>query len=313
MGFKPKAKGPSAADKFHVVTMKIIEQLEAGTAPWVRPWATNGLSDLPLNVVTKKAYRGANVLNLWITAASAGYPTGEWLSFKQAIDLGGSVRKGEKGTSIFFFTILTRDDAKAKSGKSSFPLLKSYTVFNVAQCDNLKLPARPVVELPTQGERLADAEAFIAAIGSKVHHGGDSAFYTPSADSITLPKFEQFESPAAYYGTSFHEHGHWTGAAHRLARTFGKRFGDDAYAFEELVAELTAAFVVAELGIEGHLRHPEYLAHWIKVLKSDSKAILTAAAAAAKAADFLATAAGRRAAEEPEEAEDEAAAVAVAA
>jgi antirestriction protein ArdC len=300
---KSTTTAPSAADKYATVTAKIIAQLEAGVAPWVRPWSITGASSLPCNAVTRKAYRGSNILQLWMQQASENYPTAEWLSFKQAIDLGGSVRKGEKGTPVFFFSMLEKDDDRTESGKVKIPLLRSFTVFNVAQCDNLSKLTRPIVAVTTHNERLADAEAFIAATGSTVRHGGDRAYYNPGTDAIQLPNIENFSSAVAYYGTSLHEHGHWTGAQTRLAREFGKRFGDNAYAAEELVAELTAAFLCAELGIEGQLMHPEYIANWLEVLKGDARAILTAGSRASDAAEYLMKLAGRR--EEADAIDDE--------
>lgn len=278
-----------SANKHVAVTEQIIAQLEAGCAPWVRPWSG---SQLPANAFTHRPYRGANIVALWMTQTIGGYPTAEWVSFRQALQLGGNVRKGERGTPIFFYSLLERDDERAKDGVRRIPLLRSYTVFNVAQCDGL--PVAAASDPRPNFERLDDAEAFLRAIGATVRHGGTQAFYSPLADAITLPQFEQFETPEHYYGTSLHEHGHWSGAKHRLAREFGKRFGDDAYAFEELVAELTSAFLCAELAIAGNLRHPEYLAHWVRILRSDAKAILSAGARASEAADYLARLAGRR-------------------
>jgi antirestriction protein ArdC len=291
-GSRPGTRsGASPSIEKHVaVTDRIIAQLEVGCAPWVRPWSR---SRVPANAFTHRPYRGANIVALWMAQTVDGYPTADWLSFRQALQLGGNVRKGEHGTPIFFYSVLERDDARAKDGVRRVPLLRSYTVFNVAQCDGL--PISRVPETRSELERLEDADAFLGAIGATVRHGGDQAFYSPASDAITLPTFEQFETPEHYYGTSLHEHGHWTGAKHRLAREFGKRFGDDAYAFEELVAELTSAFLCAELEIGGNLRHPEYLSHWVRILRSDAKAILSAGARASEAADYLARLAGRRA------------------
>ena len=292
--------GASASREKHVaVTDRIIAQLEAGCAPWVRPWSQ---SRVPTNAFTHRPYRGANIVALWMTQTIEAYPTAEWLSFRQALHLGGNVRKGEHGTPIFFYSVLERDDERAKDGVRAVPLLRSYTVFNVAQCEGL--PVSEVTETRSEFERLEDTEDFLFAVGATVRHGGDQAFYSPSTDAITLPAFEQFETPEHYYGTSLHEHGHWTGAKHRLAREFGKRFGDDAYAFEELIAELTSAFLCAELEIGGNLRHPEYLSHWVRILRSDTKAILSAGARASEAADYLARLAGRRVTDVDESAED---------
>jgi antirestriction protein ArdC len=247
---------------------------------------------MPTNFATHRAYRGANVLNLWMAQTARGYDTAEWMTFKQAIDRGACVRKGEHGTPVFFVSALERAEPNAKGElvERRIPYWKSFTVFNIAQVGGLpeRIPVAPRPEI----ERLASVEAYLAAVGATVRLGGDRAFYSPSTDSITLPRPEQFESVSGFYATSCHEHAHWSGAAHRLAREFGKRFGDNAYAFEELVAELTAAFLCAELEIPGRLQHPEYIANWAAVLRADNKAIWTAGARATEAAQFLHQAAG---------------------
>jgi antirestriction protein ArdC len=282
----------STADKCAAVTAQIIDQLDAGIAPWVRPWTTTGISDMPTNFATRRTYRGANVLNLWMAQTALGYETAEWMTFKQARDLDACVRKGEHGTPVFFVSSLDREEKNAKGEivEKRIPFWKSFTVFNIAQIDGL--PARLPIAPRPEVERLASVEAYLAAVGATVRLGGDRAFYSPATDSITLPRPEQFESVSAFYATSCHEHGHWSGAAHRLAREFGKRFGDNAYAFEELVAELTAAFLCAELEIPGRLQHPEYIANWAAVLRADNKAIWTAGARATEAVQFLHQAAG---------------------
>ena len=281
-------------EKYAAVTERIVAELAKGCAPWVRPWNTTAASDLPTNVVSQRHYRGTNVLTLWIAQSAAGYPTGEWLTFKQALHLGGNVRKGESGSTIVYASAIDKtDDARDGEERTRrVPFMKAFTVFNVAQCERLPSPATPAAPL-APFERIANAEAFLRAIGADVRHGGDAAFFSPSADTITLPHPEAFHAPEHYYATALHEHGHWTGAERRLNRQFGKRFGDNAYAFEELVAELTSAFLCAELALPGTLRHPEYLAHWIAILQDDTQAIWTASARAAEAADYLARCAGR--------------------
>jgi antirestriction protein ArdC len=181
-------------------------------------------------------------------------------------------------------------NAKGELVDRKVPFWKSFTVFNVAQVDGLT-PRLPIAPRP-EVERLASVDAYLSAVGASIRIGGDRAFYSPSTDSIQLPRPEQFENMSTFYATSLHEHGHWTGSEKRLARQFGKRFGDQAYAFEELVAELTAAFLCAELEIPGRLQHPEYIANWAAVLRADSKAIWTAGARATEAVAFLHRAAG---------------------
>lgn len=277
----------NARDSYAALTERIIEQMDGGTAPWVRPWSVLGTSDRPTNYATRKPYNGSNVLALWMTQTAFGYERGDWMTYKQGQEIGATVRKGEHGAPIVFAgprVVTTKDDAGNESRAFCGVTLKGYTVFNVAQFDGLELPAAAE---PAPFDSIADADAFIVNVGAKVTYGGDSAFYMPSADTITVPIAQQFNGPAEFYATLFHEHAHWTGAEHRLARKFGKRFGDDAYAFEELVAELTAAYLTADHGIPGRLQHPEYLKHWANVLRADKNALWTAASAATKAADYL--------------------------
>ena len=272
----------------------IIAQLECGTAPWIRPWSTSGISDMPHNLATQRAYNGVNVLQLWITQTACGYATAEWCTFQQAKSLGASVRKGEHGTPVWFIaprvasktSAIDDDDDRTPNGMT----FKQYTVFNRDQCDGV--PPLAAVEPVPPFTPIANAEAYVAAIGAEIRIGGDSAYYTPASDSIACPQPEQFVNVSAFYATLLHEHIHWTGSPKRLDRTFGKRFGDDAYAFEELVAELGAAFLTAQLALPGELRHMEYLGNWARVLSADPKALWTAASAATRATTFLDSAAG---------------------
>ena len=278
----------SMNEKHVALTERIIAELERGCAPWVQPWSG---PSLPYNIAGKRSYRGINVLARWTAQREFEYLTCEWLSFRQALELGGNVRKGEHGFPVFFYRVLEREDKDAKDGMRRIPMLRTYTTFNVAQCENL--PARELTERH-QGERLSDAEDFIAAIGAKISHGGDRAYYKHETDEIVLPDRERFESSEFYVSTVLHECAHWAGVKHRLARDSGKRFGDAAYAFEELVAELTSAYLCAELEIPGMLRHPEYLAEWVGMLRGDARTLLSAAARAGDAAEYLAGLAGRR-------------------
>ena len=271
----------------------IIAKLECGTAPWIRPWSTGGISDMPHNLATHRAYNGVNVLQLWITQTTCGYATAEWCTFQQAKSLGATVRKGEHGTPVWFIAPRIASKADAVDDDDRRPkrvTFKQYTVFNHDQCDGV--PPLVAVEPVSAFEPIANAEAYVAAIGSEIRIGGDSAYYAPASDSIACPQPEQFVDASAFYATLLHEHIHWTGAPKRLDRTFGKRFGDDAYAFEELVAELGAAFLTSQLALPGTLRHIEYLGDWARVLRADSKALWTAACAATRAIAFLDRAAG---------------------
>jgi len=271
-------------DLYQTVTNSIIEQIEGGTLPWLKPWkSTTGVKGgamFPCNHITGRPYSGVNVMILWGRA----FTSNRWMTFKQAQSIGATVRKGEKGTQIVFAKPMTITD-KATGEEKQIYMLRAYYVFNLDQIDGVPAaaPAAPVSEI----ERHAAADAFISATGALIRHQGNEAYYTPSLDHIVLPEARAFETSAHYYATSLHELIHWTGAKHRLDRTFGKRFGDGDYAAEELVAEIGAAFTCAHLGIEGKLRHADYVASWLKVLKADKKAIFTAASAASKAADFL--------------------------
>ena len=272
----------------------IIAQLESGSAPWVRPWSTSGVSDMPHNLATHRAYNGVNVLQLWIAQTARGYATAEWCTFQQAKALGASVRKGEHGMPVWFIAPRVASKANAiddDDRKANGVTFKQYTVFNRDQCDGIS-PLAPVDAVPVF-EPIANAEAYVAAIGAEIRLGGDAAYYAPGTDVIACPQPERFENASAFYATLLHEHIHWTGAQKRLDRTFGKRFGDDAYAFEELVAELGAAFLTAQLHLPGTLRHAEYLGHWARALRADPKALWTAGSAATRAAAFLDHAAGR--------------------
>lgn len=275
------------------VTARLVAELESGVAPWVRPWSTVGTSDLPHNAATARVYHGANVLALWMAQAASGYPTAEWLTFQQARERNAWVRKGEHGTAIFYVNRVARTatDANGDEVTRHIPFLRAFTVFNVAQVDGLAERAQAAPR--TQEARLEGVDSFLRAIGADVTLGGDRACYVPGLDAIWLPQVERFDSVAAFYGTALHEHAHWTGAPHRLARSFGKRFGDDAYAVEELVAELTSAFLCAELGIPGRLQHAEYLAHWATVLKADPQVLWTAGARASESVAYLSRCAGR--------------------
>lgn len=284
----------AARDVCSEMTAKIVDALEKGVAPWVKPWSGDAgvptLSGMPRNAVTGRAYHGGNVLVLWC----AGYADPRWLTFKQALALGGCVRKGERGTTVCFWTSVPSKkaaDATAEGGGEETTkgrkrlICRAYTVFNVEQVDGLALDA----EAPTAPAELGVADAVAERVGAKVTRGGSKAFYSPTADAIAVPVRAAFTDEGAYDGTLLHELTHWTGHKSRCDRDFSKskRFGDDAYAFEELVAELGSAFACAQLGVVGRLQHTEYLCHWAKVLKGDRYAIFTAAKLAEKAVDFI--------------------------
>jgi antirestriction protein ArdC len=282
------------ADIYAQVTARILAELEKGALPWVKPWRATAGANVPCNAVTNRPYSGTNVILLWI-AAEEGWPTPRFLTLKQANDVGGRVRKGEKSTRVVFMRkYLTKDKtpgADPDAVKQGM-VLKEYSVFNVAQCDGLPdriVNGPKVVHVSNPNERSELADAYIATTGADVREGHGQAMYSPSKDFIGLPKFADFVNADNFYNTAFHELTHWTGHKSRLERLpmVVKRFGDQAYAAEELVAELGAAFQSAEFGFDGDVRDAGYIAHWIRLLKDDSKAFFTAASAAQKAVDFL--------------------------
>jgi antirestriction protein ArdC len=270
------------------ITDRIVARLSDGVCPWRQPWNGKGHGVMPRNAVTSRAYSGVNVLILWSRAQDSSYSDPRWLTFKQALELGGNVRKGEKGETVIFVSKVIKED---KDGaRCAIPFLKAYTLFNVAQCDNLPTKianpdtASHIVN-PNTRDELADA--FIASTGADLRRGEARAYYRPVGDYVNLPHFDTFKSSSAYYGVAFHELGHWTGAEKRLARTFGKKFGDQSYSGEELVAELTSAFLCGEFGFDNDGADADYIAHWIAFLTDHSGAIITAAAAASRAVEFM--------------------------
>ena len=265
------------------VTNSIIEQLEKGAIPWVKPWRADSSADK--NLLTQKPYQGINRLILGLSGMVNGYGVPVWASYKQWESIGGNVRKGEKGTRIVFFSKVDKEN-KQTGDKESYSVLKAYWVFNASQIDGIDIVPTETVEKPFTAIELAETR--IVKTGAALSHGGDAAFYAPSVDRIQLPNKGTFNSEANYYATAFHELVHWTGAKHRLDRNLDKgRFGNPAYAFEELVAEMGAAFLCQDYGIQGELRHAGYIQSWLKALRDDSKAVFKAAALAQKAADYL--------------------------
>jgi antirestriction protein ArdC len=296
---EPSSRGAGAGDPTRVnlydeVTARIIAEMEAGRVPWVQPWGrVDGASaGLPRNALTGRSYSGINVLILWCAVMGAGYPSQGWLTFKQALEAGGSVRKGERGTGVVYADRFVPEAEKARAVETggdakAIPFLKRFTVFNVAQCDGLPadFPPEPV-PLPER-EIVPVAEAVIAASGVAFRIGGDRAFYVPSHDFVQVPPQPAFFDQINYYRTALHELTHATGHASRVGRTLTGAFGSKDYAREELVAEMGSAFLCASLGIAPTVRHADYLACWLEVLREDNRAIFRAASAATKAADWL--------------------------
>ena len=259
---------PARPDVYTRITQQILAQLEAGVRPWTQPWKSATSVSRPLRH-DGTPYNGINIVLLWGEATGRGFTRSTWMTFRQALALGAHVRKGERGATVVYANQIVREDIgeTGEGVEQRIPFLKAYTVFNVDQIDSLQ-----------------------ARYGADIRHGGGSAYYAPGPDHVQMPPFECFEDADAYYGTLGHEMTHWTRHPSRLDRDFGRqRFGDPGYAREELVAELGAAFLCADLGLalEPREDHAAYVGHWIQMLKDDKRFIVSAASHAQKAVDHL--------------------------
>lgn len=265
------------------VTAQIIADLESGTAPWVNPWKSKRGGIMPHNAVTKRPYSGINIPLLWHAQQVHAYPSAAWLTYQQAQDAKAQVRKGERSTTVIFTRkLIVKED---KELERQIAMLKTFSVFNVAQIDGLpEEPPRPEL---TAEERDDAVVRFVMRTKAHVVHGGDVACYVPSKDFIVMPHSIDFETWEGYAATLCHELVHWSGHETRLKRDLRGRFGTQSYAAEELVAELGAAFLCAQLEVKGQLRHADYIGNWLKLLTDDPRAIFTAASKASQAADYL--------------------------
>lgn len=293
----------SRRDIHQQVTDTIIQQLEAGTVPWHKPWKQGGSTNrnknftpnytLPRNFTTGNRYKGVNILLLWGSADKQQFGSNQWASFKQWQAKEEAVRKGEKGTMIVYYdTIIREIDGEEKK----IPFIKSSVVFNREQLASFEQQeGEPETPIPNLVERVEHVHEFIENTKAVIEHIEPRAYYSRTFDKINMPPPELFVGTPtctpteAYYSTLLHELTHWSGSPQRLDRTKGKRFGDDKYAAEELVAELGAAFLCAELQItlEEKGDHAAYIDHWLKVLKEDKHCLFTAASGASKAVDYL--------------------------
>ncbi len=307
----------SRADIYQRITDRIAAAIEAGAGKWQMPWhpgADGAAPRLPVNAATGKPYRGVNTVVLWATAQAEGYPSAVWATYRQWAELGAQVRKGEQSSPVVFWKVNGPDEGEdggtggggdgggaagedGADGRRPRVFARGYSVFNAAQVDGYEAPALPVLPEP---ERIGHAEAFFAALGADIRHGGSRACYVPSLDQIRMPPFAAFRDAVAYYATLAHEATHLTGHPSRCNRDLRGRFGEEAYAAEELVAELGAAFICADLALTPEPRpdHAAYVASWLRVLRGDKRAIFTAAAKAQQAVDWMharqpATAAGQ--------------------
>ncbi|MCJ2073379.1 zincin-like metallopeptidase domain-containing protein [Methylobacterium sp. J-030] len=281
----------SRLDPHARVSALILAQLKtADPASWSPPW--HGVDPLPRNALTGRRYRGINILVLWAAAQANGYADARWATYRQWATLGAQVRRGERGTAVLFYKDLTADGADTTAAAADDALhfvARTSAVFNAAQVDGAPDLAASLPS-PELTEPLSILAAFVAATGARIIEGGTRACYMPASDSIHLPPQAAFHSAEGYAGTLAHELIHWAGAPHRLHRDLTGRFGSQAYAAEELVAELGAAFVLADLGLarSPHPDHAKYVAHWLPLLRADPRAFTTAASHASRAAAYLA-------------------------
>jgi antirestriction protein ArdC len=273
------------ANLYDQVTATIIKQLEEGAPPWVRPWKDGnpGSSIMPINAATNRNYSGINIPILWHAKEQRGFKTHRWMTYRQALPLDAHVKKGEEGTTVVFTKKHVFKDKETEEEKR-IGFLRTFTVFNVEQIEGLSEP-QPTPEIVDVAD--GKVNQFIDTTQADIRIGGDKAFFIPAFDYIALPPVTAFKSQEHYQATALHELTHWSGSKKRLDRDLTGRFGTQSYAAEELVAELGAAFLCAHLGIPGELRHADYIANWLKLLKSDNRAIFTAASKASAAADYL--------------------------
>lgn len=301
------------ADVYQEITDQMIAMIEAGTRPWSKSWNGSTAPNIPLRS-TGVAYRGINVLSLWIAAMTKGFASPHWLTFKQALALGGCVRKGEKGSMVVYANKIEVHDDKGdqggeggQDGKRQVAFLKRYTVFNAEQIDGIeaKYPApAPIITATNPDERDAELDALFGRVPITLRHQGSQPYYQPSGDHVVMPEFADFHTSDDYYSTLAHELCHATGHVDRLARPSLISTKREDYAREELVAELGAAFISGAIGIKLHDRedHAAYLASWLQTLRSDKRAIFTAATQAQAAADWLLARMGAESAQQMDEA-----------
>ena len=276
-------------DIYRRVTDQIVLAIETGAGGYRMPWHRSDRIGAPTNAITERPYRGINSLLLWAEASRAGYASGRWATYRQWADRGSQVRAGERSTLVMLWKPLGPADPEEPGAPERQPsrhLARAFHLFNIDQVEGAPVEASSVLAVRS---RIAHAEAFFEAQPARVWYGSDSAFFDPRADMVSMPSFAAFRSPECFYSVFAHELTHWTGAKARLNRDLSGRFGSDAYAMEELVAELGAAFTIGHLGLacEPRTDHAPYIASWLRVLANDPRAIVTAASRAQQAADYL--------------------------
>lgn len=278
-------------DNYQDITDAVLELMQQHGSDWTKSWQAKAALG-HVNVKTGKAYQGTNIFLLAISAMKNDFLSAEWGTFKQWKDKKATVKKGQKGTPIIFFDRITVTDKETEEDRT-VPVLKGFTVFNADQVDGYESkPVDPVQQIKDRDQR---AEALIMATAAKINFGGDRAFYSPDQDFVQMPVLEDFTGTdtstdiECYYSTMFHELTHWTGHKTRLDRKKGNKFGSNAYAFEELIAELGAVFITCSIGINVAPRpdHAKYLNNWLEVIKTDKRAMVKAFGQASKAADYI--------------------------
>lgn len=287
--------GQDRANLYNEITDKIIAELEAGRVPWVQPWGTAAAKAplaMPKNASTNRQYSGVNILILWGVVIERGFTGQSWLTFRQALSLGGHVRKGERGTTVVYADRFVPNDEKRRAAETgedaqAIPFLKRFTVFNTDQCEQLPDDIATAAPPPPAGLIEPTVDALITASGIPFRIGGDRAFYATAEDYVQVPLPQAYFEPINWHRTALHELGHATGHPSRLNRDQSGSYGTKKYAFEELVAELSSAFSCASLGIVPTVRHADYIGSWLEVLREDNRAIVRAASQASKAADYL--------------------------
>ena len=285
-----RASGASRTDLYRTITDTLIMQIEAGAGTCRMPWHHDGSpANRPTNALSHAGYRGINVFALWAAAQAAGYPSGTWATYRQWGELGAQVRKGQRGTLVVFWKSLDEQGAYTENDDdrpARRMVARGFRVFNAAQVDGYVPPAPP--PLP-ETERISRAEQFYARLGIDTRFGGNEARYVPREDCVHMPPFERFTDAVAFYGVLFHEGAHASGAPHRLDRDLTGRFGSEAYAMEEMIAEWASCMtcMTLELGAEPRPDHAHYIRSWLTVLKSDPRAVFTAASKAQEIVDWM--------------------------
>ncbi|MCK1594300.1 DUF1738 domain-containing protein [Bradyrhizobium sp. 147] len=294
--YYPRAcTGEDRASLYDEITNKIIAELEAGGVPWVQPWgsaAAKAQLALPKSAATGRQYSGINILILWGAATEHAFTGQSWLTFRQALLLGGHVRKCERGTTVVYANRFVPADEKRRASESgeeaqAIAFLKRFTVFNSDQCEGLPSEITTTAPPPPPGLIEPRVEKLIKATSIDFRIGGNRAFYVPAEDYVQVPPPQAYFEPINWHRTALHELAHASGHPSRLNRDLSGGYGTRKYAFEELVAEISSAFSCASLGIVPTVRHADYIGSWLEVLREDNRAIVRAASQASKVANYL--------------------------